>query len=85
LAGEAEDSIDDANKNSLVDIVDYELHGDLESLAETGNEGSVQQSAVNSIGEIEDKRNIVPELVYYPNPMQQMAKTLTVKNCLFRT
>jgi hypothetical protein len=84
LAGEAEDSIDDANENSLVDIIDYELHGDLESLAETGNEGSVRQSTVNSLGEIEDKQNIVPEPVYYPNPMQRMAKTLTVKKLLIQ-
>ncbi|KAG8729160.1 hypothetical protein FRC11_009383 [Ceratobasidium sp. 423] len=74
---------EDADEAGLEDVISHELCGDPESLGiETADDESntqLQGSMANSTREVEDKWNIVPEPVYYPNPRCRMAKTPTVK------
>ncbi|KAG8690077.1 hypothetical protein FRC11_013988 [Ceratobasidium sp. 423] len=74
LAGDQDDPpnyFEDANEVALQDVIAHELRGDPESLD--------IETMVNNIREVEDEWNIIPEPVYYPNPVHRMAKMPTVK------
>ncbi|KAG8731449.1 hypothetical protein FRC11_004123, partial [Ceratobasidium sp. 423] len=81
LAGDQGDPLDDpedADGAALEDVIAHELRGDPENLSieTTGNQDNAQPPDCT---DIEGERNLVPEPVYYPNPLRRLAKTPTVK------